>query len=392
MAYNFGFFLPTQIRFGRGVVKELGEEIKIRGLKSPMIVTDDGIIKTGIADEVKGYIEHAGLKCTIYDGIVPNPRDYDCDRGAKAALEAGADVLIAIGGGSSMDTAKAMATIMTNGKSSRDWFEVPLNVQGTPVICIPTTCGTGSEVTFNAVITNTETHLKGNIFDPKCAPVLAMVDADMINGLPSSLIASTGVDALTHAIEAYVSTVATPVSDALAISAVKLIGENIVNAANHRDPEAMEAVLLASMMAGAAFGNADTAAVHCIAECFGGFYDIPHGVTNSIFLADVSEFSIPGNPAKYAKVAENLGVDIGGMTDTEAALAGVEVIRSICDELKIPKLRSFEVIDSKDFDYLADASSRHICNPHNPIEATKEQYLKIFEKVYNLHWEEERYE
>lgn len=383
MAYDFGFFLPTQIRFGRGIVKEIGDEIKGRGMKHPMIVTDGGIIKAGIAKQVQEYIEEAGLECTLYDGIVPNPRDYDCDRGAQAAIEAEADVLIAIGGGSSMDTAKAMATVMTNGKTSRDWFEVPLDVQSAPVICIPTTCGTGSEVTFNAVITNTETHLKGNIFDPKCAPVLAMVDADMINGLPSSLIASTGIDALTHAIEAYVATVATPMTDALSSYAIKLIGKNIVAATIHREPDAMEAILLASMMAGASFGNADTAAVHCIAECFGGFYDIPHGVTNSIFLADVSEFSIPGNPKKYADVAEYLGIDREGKTDEETAMLGIGVIRSICKELGIPKLRSFENIDPKDFDYLAEASSKHICNPHNPIEATKEQYMEIFQKVYN---------
>lgn len=383
MAYDFGFFLPTQIRFGRGVVKEIGEEIKARGLEHPMIVTDGGIIKTGIAGQIMEYIEKSGLKCTLYDGIVPNPRDKDCDKGAEAAIDAGADVLIAIGGGSSMDTAKAMATVMTNGKTSRDWFEVPLDVQSTPVICVPTTCGTGSEVTFNAVITNTDTHLKGNIFDPKCAPVLAMVDPDMINGLPGSLIASTGVDALTHAIEAYVATVATPMTDALSSYAVKLIGKNIVKAAIDREPEAMEAVLLASMMAGAAFGNADTAAVHCIAECFGGFYDIPHGVTNSIFLADVSEFSIPGNPRKYADIASFLGVDTEGKNDVEAALEGVDVIRNMCKELGIPKLSSFETIDPKDFEYLAEASSKHICNPHNPVEATKEQYLEIFMKVYN---------
>ena len=140
----------------------------------------------------------------LFDGIVPNPRDYDCDKGAKIAADAGADVLIAVGGGSAMDTAKAMATVMTNGKTSRDWIDVELDVQSVPVICIPTTCGTGSEVTFNAVISNTETHLKGNIFDPKCAPILALVDPDMINGLPGSLISSTGIDALTHAVEAYV--------------------------------------------------------------------------------------------------------------------------------------------------------------------------------------------
>ncbi len=348
-----------------------------------MLVTDEGIVKIGMADEVKGYIEKAGFECTVFDGIVPNPRDYDCDKGAKIAMDAGADVLIALGGGSAMDTAKAMATVMTNGKTAREWIDVELDVQSAPVICIPTTCGTGSEVTFNAVINNTETHLKGNIFDPKCAPVLALVDPDMIDGLPSSLIASTGIDALTHAVEAYVSTVATPVTDAISIYAVKLIGDNIVNAANGRDKDAMEEVMLASMLAGIAFGNADTAAVHCIAECFGGFYDIPHGVTNAIFLADVSEYSIPGNPKKYADVAKALGVDDSGKTDEETAMEGIAVIRGLCEDLGIPKLSSFEAIDPKDFQYLAEASSEHVCNPSNPIEFTKEQYMEIFDRVYN---------
>ena len=384
MIGNFEFCLPTRIKFGEGVVAEVGEEIKARGLKKPMLVTDKGIIQVGIADKIKGYIEEAGFECLLYDGIVPNPRDYDCDKGAAYALEVGADVLIAVGGGSAMDTAKSMATVMTNGKTSREWIDVELDVQSAPVICIPTTCGTGSEVTFNAVINNTETHLKGNIFDPKCAPILALVDPGMIAGLPSSLIASTGVDALTHAVEAYVSTVATPITDAISIYAVKVIGENIVKAANDRDPEAMEAVLMASMLAGISFGNADTAAVHCIAECFGGFYDIPHGVTNSIFLADVCEFSIPGNPKKYADVAKALGADVAGKSDEEAALAGVQIIRDLCDELKIPKLNSFDVIDPKDFDYLAEAASNHVCNPSNPIEATKEEYLGIFKKVYGM--------
>ena len=382
MIGSFEFCLPTQIKFGEGVVAEIGEEIKARGLKKPMLVTDKGIIQVGIADKIKGYIEEAGFECMLFDGIVPNPRDYDCDKGAAYALEAGADVLIAVGGGSAMDTAKAMATVMTNGKTSREWIDVELDVQSAPVICLPTTCGSGSEVTFNAVINNTETHLKGNIFDPKCAPILALVDPEMIAGLPSSLIASTGVDALTHAVEAYVSTVATPITDAISLYAVKVIGENIVKAANDRDPEAMEAVLMASMLAGISFGNADTAAVHCISECLGGFYDIPHGVTNSIFLADVCEFSIPGNPKKYADVAKALGADVAGKSDEEAALAGVQVIRNLCDELKIPKLSSFDIIDPKDFEYLAEASTNHVCNPSNPIEATKEEYLGIFKKVY----------
>lgn len=381
MISDFGFCLPTAIKFGRGITKEIGEELKARGLKHPMIVTDKGIVSTGLADKVKKYIEEAGFECMMFDGIVPNPRDYDCDKGAAYALEMGADVLVAIGGGGPMDTAKAMATVMTNGKTSREWIDVELDVQSAPVICIPTTCGTGSEVTFNSVIINTETRLKGNIFDPKCAPVAAFVDPEMIDGLPGHLIASTGVDALTHALEAYVSTLATPVTDAIAIQAIKLIGENIVAAANDRNPDAMDNIMLASMLGGMAFGNADTAAVHCIAECFGGFYDIPHGVTNAIFLAEVSRASIPGNPEKYAKAAEALGVDISGKSATEAAEEGVEVIRGLCRELNIPKLTSFEMIDEKDFDYLAQSSSEHVCNPSNPIEFTKEQYLEIFDKV-----------
>ncbi|MGN0671760.1 MAG: iron-containing alcohol dehydrogenase [Anaerovoracaceae bacterium] len=381
MISDFGFCLPTRIRFGRGITKEIGEEIRARGLKHPMLVTDKGIISTGLADKVKGYIEDAGFECMMFDGIVPNPRDYDCDKGAAYALEMGADVLIAIGGGGPMDTAKAMATVMTNGKTSREWIDVELDVEAAPVICIPTTCGTGSEVTFNAVINNTATHLKGNIFDPKCAPITAFVDPEMIDGLPGHLIASTGIDALTHALEAYVSTVATPVTDAIAIHAIKLIGENIVSAANDRNPDALDNIMLASMLAGMAFGNADTAAVHCIAECFGGFYDIPHGVTNAMFLADVSEASIPGNPSKYAQAAKTLGADTEGMTDEEAAEEGIKVIRRLCADLNIPKLTSFEMINEKDFDYLAQAASEHVCNPSNPVEFTKEQYLEIFGRV-----------
>lgn len=380
---NFEFALPTEIQFGMGVAKNIGEEIKNRGYERPLIVTDKGIVSVGLVDIIGGYIKDAGLSYTVFDNTVPNPRDYDCDKGAEYAKRIKADVLIAIGGGSAMDTAKAMATVMTNGKTAREWFDVELETQSAPVICVPTTCGTGSEVTYNAVITNSETHLKGNIFDTKCAPVLAIVDPDLIKQLPAKLVASTGVDALTHAIEAYVCTISTPITDALAIKAVRLIADNIVKAAKEKNEDALSNVMLASMMAGIAFGNADTAAVHCIAECFGGFYDIPHGVTNSIFLAEVTDFSIPGNPVKYAEVAEALGEKIDGLSNEEAAKKGVEKIRKLCNELEIPKLRDFEVINVDDFEHLAEASSLHCCNEHNPIEASKEEYLEIFKKVYN---------
>ena len=383
MVNFFTFALPTEIQFGRGAIKVLGDELRARGYNNPLIVTDKNMMATGLVDKVIKEVEKAGLNYQIFDDTVPNPRDYDCDKGAEFALKVDADVLIAIGGGSAMDTAKTIATIMTNGKTARDWFDVKLNVTSAPVICIPTTCGTGSEVTFNAVITNSNTSLKANIFDPKCAPILALVDPDMIDNLPTPLVASTGIDALTHAIEAYVCTVATPMTDAISLYAIKLIAENIVEATNDNNLEALCNVMLASMMAGVAFGNADTAAVHSIAECFGGFYDIPHGVTNAIFLADVSEFSITGNPEKYADVAKAMGVSLIGLSKDEAALMGVKKIRELCKELKIPNLRTFEVVKPEDFEYLAEASSEHCCNPHNPIEFTKDDYLMIFKNVFS---------
>lgn len=379
---DFGFSLPTEIRFGSGVLEELSGRIKAGGYRKPLVVTDKSMMATGLVDKVVNQLEKAAVEVEIFDDTVPNPRDHDCDKGAQYAKQVGADVLIAVGGGSSMDTAKAMATVMTNGKTTREWFDVDLDVESVPVICIPTTCGTGSEVTYNAVITNSDTHLKGNIFDPKCAPVLALVDPDMIKDLPSSLVASTGVDALTHAVEAYVCTLATPMTDAVAICAIEILSKNLIKAANERDEEALSQVMLASMMAGVAFGNSDTASVHSIAECFGGYYDIPHGVTNAMFLADVSEFSVPGNIEKYAGVARALGVSQGELTSEGLAYEGVKRIREICEELKIPKLSEFKNIDPKDFEYLAEASEKHCCNPHNPIEINKEEYLEIFKKVY----------
>lgn len=382
MIDSFNFILPTEIQFGMGVVNSIAADIKNRGFRNPLIITDKGVVGTGLIDIITKQFDTENLKYNVFDNVYPNPKDYDCDKVSEYAIQKGSDVIIAVGGGSVMDTAKAVAIIMTNGKTTKDWFDVELDIQSAPVITIPTTCGTGSEVTYNAVITDTDIHLKANIFDPKCAPILAIVDPQFIINLPKKLIASTGMDALTHAIEAYVCTLANPITDAIAIRAVELIAANIVKATREKDCEALANVMLASMMAGIAFGNADTAGVHCIAECFGGFYDIPHGVTNAIFLADVSEFSIPGNVRKYAEIAKAMGIDSKDMDDEKTALEGIKKIRKLSSILGIPKLASFEGVNPADFKFLADASSKHCCNPHNPIEATAEDYFQIISKVY----------
>ena len=381
MIENFEFILPTEIQFGRGCISMLPDQIRDRNYVRPLIVTDKGLIKTGIIGAVEKLFIEAGIEYLVFSDTVPNPRDHDCDAGAKFAREVSADVLVAVGGGSAMDTAKAIATIKTNGGTARDWFDVELDEVSAPVICIPTTCGTGAEVTYNAVITNSTTRLKANIFDPKCAPVLALVDPDLLDGLPKHLIASTGMDALTHAVEAYVCKIATPMTDTLALQAMRLINGSIRKAVE-KDKDALDQLMLGSLLAGISFGNSDTAAVHSIAECFGGFYDIPHGVTNAIFLPDVCAFSLPGNYKKYANVANILGADTVGLPVEEAAKKTVEKIEELAKELGIPLLSSFDSINEDDFEYLADETSKHCCNENNPIEGTKEDYLAIFYKVF----------
>jgi alcohol dehydrogenase len=382
MINSFSFNLPTRIEFGRGCINVLADIIAENSFKNILFVTDKGVINAGLLSTVQRIVDKEEIKYEVFSDIVVNPRDDDCDKGVDFAKKVNTDVIIAIGGGSAMDAAKAIATVMTNGGKTRDWFDTELDVKSLPVICIPTTCGTGSEVTFNAVITDSKSRLKANIFDPKCVPIAAIVDPSLLDSLPVHMISSTGMDALTHAIEAYVCKVATPLTDAIAFSAIKMIKNSIMKAAKEKDKDALDELMLGSMMAGIAFGNADTAAVHCISECLGGFYDLPHGVTNAIFLAEVSEFSLGGNVKKYKEVAELLGASDSKLSDMEIARAGIELIRKMADELKIPPLSSFENIDEKDFEYLAEASSNHCCNENNPVVGTKEDYLEIFKKVY----------
>ena len=317
---DFTFQLATRIEFGEGYLSHAGAEAKKLGITKAMVIADKGIIACGIVAPIEASLKAEGVDYVIYDQIVPNPRDIHCIAGAEFAREHGIDGMIAIGGGSSMDTAKAVGTLLANGGNIRTWatpavLEHPI----VPLIAVPTTAGTGSEVTFDAVITDTEAHEKLNILDIKIAPKVALVDPTVLKGLPEKAMASTGVDALIHAVEAYTCKAASPVTDAFALYAIDLIGANIREAVYQRTPESCKAMMLGSTMAGVAFGYSDVAAVHCIAEALGGRYDTPHGVSNAMVLSTVTEFNIPANTEKYAEVARHLGVDTTGMTEEEAA-------------------------------------------------------------------------
>lgn len=379
---KFNFFTPTKIIFGRGSVSSIAEETKKFGKKG-LVVTDKGMIETGLVKKITDSLEKAERDYIIWSDIVPNPRDTDIEKGAEFAVENNIDYLIAVGGGSSMDTAKAIGALMTNGGKCSDWYEGNLKKEIAPLICVPTTCGTGSEVTHESIVNNTETLEKDCIWGDENSVKTAIIDSEMIDRLPAKILGSTGMDALTHAVEAYVCKASNILTDAIALQAIHLIGSNLLKAAKEHEPNALDAMMAASTLAGMAFGNSDVASVHSISEALGGYYDIPHGVANAMMLAPVSRLSIQGAPEKYADVAEALGVDISKMDVFEAANAGVDIMQKLADELEIPHFSDLDIIKPEDFERLANTAANADETADNPVFMTAKDFKELFEKLYN---------
>ncbi len=380
---SFEFALPTHIKFGEGVSQQVAEEVKSLGDKKPMIVTDKGLIAAGVVEKITKCLDDGGVEYTIFDGIEPNPRDTTVMKAYEQAKADGNDSMIAIGGGSSMDTAKAVGVLMTNGGvvgdyEGLDMFENPI----CHLIAIPTTCGTGSEVTFWSVITDTNRHFKMSLGSPKCAATVALVDPDMVATLPASIIAATGMDALSHAVEGYTCKLAEPITDACGIYAIKLIGDNIRNAVYSDDKEAKANMLLGSMIAGICFGNSDIAGIHCMGEALGGLYDTAHGVTMALLLPYVTEYNYVSDLDKYAKIAEALGEDIVGLPKRDAAKKSVDALHKLCEDLCIPTMKGIGAKE-EDLEELAQRASVNVSVDSNPRKATKADFLKIFKKAYN---------
>lgn len=379
---SFEFVLPTRIKFGEGVSATVADEIKAMGNKKPMIVTDKGLIAAGVVGKIEEALKAGGVEYTIFDGIEPNPRDTTVQKAYEKAKADGNDSMIAIGGGSSMDTAKAVGVLMTNGGKVNDYegldmFENPI----CDLIAIPTTCGTGSEVTFWSVITDTQRHFKMSLGSPKCAATLALVDPDMVASLPASIIAATGMDALSHAIEGYTCKAAEPITDACGIYAIKMIGDNIRAAVYTDSKEAKGNMLLGSLIAGICFGNSDIAGVHCMGEALGGLYDTPHGVTMALLLPYVTEYNYVADFKKYAAIAEALGEDVRDLPERDAAAKSVDALSKLCSDLCIPTMREIGAKE-EDLDELAQRASVNVSVDSNPRKATKADFLEIFKKAY----------
>lgn len=370
---------------GSGAIKEIVNEVKGRNLKKAFVCSDPDLIKFNVTTKVTNILEESNLEYEIYSNIKPNPTIENVQNGVNAYKKSNADYIIAIGGGSSIDTAKAIGIIINNPE-----FEDVRSLEGVaptknkcvPIIAVPTTAGTAAEVTINYVITDAEKNRKFVCVDTNDIPVVAIVDPDMMESMPKGLTAATGMDALTHAIEAYVSTAATPVTDACAQKAIELIQQYLRDAvADGNNMEARDKMAYAEFLAGMAFNNASLGYVHAIAHQFGGFYNLPHGVCNAILLPAVQEFNAKVASPQLKDCAKFMGVDVSGMSDEEGAAACIAAIRKLAADVNIPK--GFAELGAKeeDFDILATNALKDACGATNPIQATHEEIKAILAKV-----------
>lgn len=378
------FQLPTTVHMGTGVSEHLLMALQSVRAERVFVVTDRGVRATGLVDRLLAPVEAAGIALDIWDNISANPRDYEVGNAADQAVGFDAGAIVAIGGGSPMDAAKAVAALVTNGGRVEDW-EAPaqLDRDPLPLIAVPTTAGTGSEVTFYAVITDTDRKFKLSLFDTRLAPRVALVDPALTHSLPPAVTAATGMDALTHAIEAYTCKLANPVSDALALQAMRLIAAHLRTAVRDgQNAAAREGMMMASLIAGMAFGNADVAAVHCLAEAIGGLYDTAHGVANSIFLPVVFAHNAEAAPERHAEVAIALGI-AGDGSAAAAAIAGAAYLTRLAEEIGIPRLSELPRVDPADFPRLAEASAQNVSNPSNARPLTAADYQMLLETAWN---------
>ena len=377
---TYGFFIPTVSLMGVGSAKETGDQAKALGATKLLIVTDAGLAAMGVADTIKGYVEAAGLNAVVFDGAEPNPTDKNVADGVDAYKANNCDGIITLGGGSSHDCGKGIGLVMGNGGNIRDFEGVNKSTKPMPpFLAINTTAGTASEMTRFCIITNTDTHVKMAIVDWRCTPNIAINDPVLMVGKPAPLTAATGMDALTHAVEAYVSTIATPITDACAIKAIELIAEYLRQAvANGENLEARDKMAYAEYLAGMAFNNASLGYVHAMAHQLGGFYNLPHGVCNAILLPVVCEFNAIANVKRFADIAVAMGENIDGLSDVEAAEVAIAAIRRLSSDVGIPAGLTEIGVKEEDLKIMAENAQKDACMLTNPRKAKLEQVIDIY--------------
>lgn len=377
---TFGFYIPTVSLMGVGCAKETGPQAKALGATNLLIVTDAGLSKMGVAEKIKAQLVESGLKAVIFDGAEPNPTDTNVHAGVKVYQDNQCDGIVSLGGGSSHDCGKGVGMVIGNGGHIRDFEGVnKTNKPMPPFLAINTTAGTASEMTRFCIITNTDTHVKMAIVDWRCTPNIAINDPLLMVGMPAALTAATGMDALTHAVEAYVSTIATPITDACAIQAIKLVAEYLAPAvANGQNLEARDKMAYAEYLAGMAFNNASLGYVHAMAHQLGGFYNLPHGVCNAILLPAVCEFNVISHPKRFGDIAVALGENICGLAPMDAAAKGIAAIRKLSAAIGIPAGLSSLGVKETDLRIMAENAMKDACMLTNPRTATIDCVIGIY--------------
>lgn len=377
------FVLNETSYHGAGAIKEIATEVNGRGFKKAFVCSDPDLIKFGVTKKVTDVLDNAEIDYEIYSEIKPNPTIKNVQTGVKAFKNSGADCIIAIGGGSSMDTAKAIGIIIKNP----DFADVrslegvaPTTNKCVPIIAVPTTAGTAAEVTINYVITDTEKNRKMVCVDPKDIPVVAVVDPDMMSSMPKGLTAATGMDALTHAIEGYITAGAWELSDMFHLKAIEIISRSLRGAVENT-PEGREGMALGQYVAGMGFSNVGLGIVHSMAHLLGALYDTPHGVANAIILPTVMEYNAPATGEKYRNIAKAMGVEgVDEMTLDEARKAAVDAVKKLSHDVGIPENLK-DIVKPEDVDFLAQSAYDDACRPGNPretsVEEIKELYLSL---------------
>lgn len=368
---------------GKGAIQDIATEVKTRGFKKAFVCSDPDLIKFGVTKKVTDVLDNAGFAYEIYSNIKPNPTIENVQTGVKAFKDSGADYIIAIGGGSSMDTSKAIGIIINNPE-----FEDVRSLEGVaptkkpcvPIIAVPTTAGTAAEVTINYVITDVEKKRKFVCVDTHDIPVVAIVDPDMMSSMPKGLTASTGMDALTHAIEGYITKGAWEMTDMFHLKAIEIISKNLRGAVENT-PEGREGMALGQYIAGMGFSNVGLGIVHSMAHALGAVYDTPHGVANAILLPTVMAYNADATGDKYKYIAKAMGVEgTENMTQEEYRKAAVDAVAQLSKDVKIPQDLK-DIVKEEDLDFLVDSAYNDACAPGNPKDATKEDIKALYQSL-----------
>ena len=371
--------------FGQGAIQEIVNEIKNRHFKKALVTSTPDLFEFKVATKVTDLLDAAGIDYEIYDGIKPNPTIENVTAGVDACKAAGADVIVAVGGGSPIDTSKAIATIITNPEFSdvRSLEGLaPTKNPCLPIIAVTTTSGTAAEVTINYVITDVEKNRKFVCVDPHDIPIVAIVDPDMSASMPTGLCAATGMDALVHAVEGYITKGAWELTDMLHLKAIEIIGRSLRSAVAG-DYAGREAMSLGQYIAGMGFSNVGLGIVHSMAHPLSAVYDIPHGKACAMLLTAVLKFNAPATGEKYREIARVMGVpDVDSMDQETYRQAAIDVIQKLADDVGIPKSLSEAGVKREDIPFLAESAFNDACTPGNPRDASLEEIIAIYESIF----------